>query len=70
MKTIKNKQTPWGISQNCIHIADGIDFHSTAGHGGIELSISRQKIVEKKFPNFKTFCGERNWYEEDCDCFF
>lgn len=62
-----NKMTPWGESQFSHVIADGIVEHATAGHGGIHLSEARLNIVKQKHPNFKTFCGKPNWFEEDCD---
>jgi hypothetical protein len=64
MKTIKN--SPWGQVQHDNHIADGIVFVSTAGHGGFHLSPERHAAVRAKFPAFSTFAGGP-WYEEDCD---
>lgn len=60
--------TPWGLSQSSRKIAPGIMFYSTAGHGGIHLSPTRQKEMKEKFPDFITFLGDPAWWEEDCDC--
>ncbi len=59
--------TPWGPSQHIRKIADGIEFVSTAGHGGFRLSPERQQVLAKRFPKFKPFTGNRMWLEEDCD---
>ena len=56
--------TPWGPSQDAEVIADGITFHSTASHGGIHLSPTRQAQMPAYFRD--TFAGGP-WYEEDCD---
>lgn len=69
MKTVKCEtyvHTPWGPAQYLDTIADGIEFYSTAGHGGIKLSPERHAAVQQSYPNFTTFAGGA-WYEEDCD---
>jgi hypothetical protein len=64
---LEKVETPWGVSYTPETIATGIISHSTASHGGIELSPDREAEVQKKFPGFMPFCGRRGWYEEDCD---
>lgn len=59
-------QTPWGPSQTRTHFAPGIDFYSTAGHGGFHLDEERQGEFDRALPLFETFAGGP-WYEEDCD---
>lgn len=59
--------TPWGSAQHVTKIADGIEFVSTAGHGGFCLSNERQQVLAQRFPKFKPFTGNRMWLEEDCD---
>lgn len=39
--------TPWGPSQGATVYADGVVFHSTAGHGGFLLSIDRNRKVDQ-----------------------
>lgn len=51
--------TPWGPSQGATVYADGIIFHSTAGHGGFHLSPERNATVH---PMLRAANG---FYEED-----
>jgi len=51
--------TPWGVTQGATVYADGVQFHSTAGHGGIKLSAERNRKVH---PMLRAKGG---WYEED-----
>ncbi|KPH78316.1 DUF7007 domain-containing protein [Bosea vaviloviae] len=53
-------QTPWGMSQGTTLYADGVESHSTAGHGGFKLSAERNEHVH---PLLR---AEGGWYEEDC----
>jgi len=53
--------TPWGPSQTSVKIAPGIMQYTTASHGGIHLSPSKNKRV----PDYLRH--EDGWYEEDCD---
>lgn len=53
-------QTPWGVSQGMTVYAEGVEFHSTAGHGGFKLSAKRNGQVH---PLLRVMDG---WYEEDC----
>lgn len=39
--------TPWGPSQRTAVYADGVVFHSTAGHGGFLLSPDRNRKVHQ-----------------------
>ena len=50
-------QTPWGISQGATVYAEGVESHSTAGHGGLKLSAERNGRVD---PLLRTKDG---WYE-------
>lgn len=52
--------TPWGISQSATIYADGVVSHSTAGHGGFELSPERNVRIH---PSLRAANG---FYEEDC----
>ena len=58
------KNTPWGKPQNVETIAEGINFYSTASHGGYHLSHARMNQVPIYLQN--TFAGGA-WFEEDCD---
>jgi hypothetical protein len=53
-------QTPWGISQSTTVFVEGVESHSTAGHGGFKLSAERNGHVH---PLLRAKDG---WYEEDC----
>lgn len=51
--------TPWGPSQVATVYAEGVVYHSTAGHGGFHLSAERNRHVH-------TMLRSRGgWYEED-----
>ena len=64
----KSAYTPWGPSQWSETLAEGIAIHSTAGHGGIELSPERQKQLPKWLKTFESgFCAKPRWWEEDCE---
>lgn len=52
--------TPWGEADHVESVADGIDFVSTASHGGYKLSRDRNATIP---PVFRQRSG---WYEEDC----
>ena len=58
--------TPWGPSQSSTEIAPGITFHSTASHGGYELSPARVASMPKPLREFQPWAGP-GYYEEDCD---
>lgn len=53
--------TPWGTSQGATRYAEGILFHSTAGHGGFHLAPERNARIH---PALRAADG---YYEEDCD---
>ncbi len=53
--------TPWGMSQHTIVYAEGVECHSTAGHGGFKLSAERNRKVH---PMLRSAGG---WYEEDAE---
>ena len=61
-------KTPWGESQVIDKFAEGIEFVSTAGHGGMKLSADRNSKVPYSWRQ-NSFNGDglRGWYEEDCD---
>jgi hypothetical protein len=54
-------RTPWGASQGATLYAEGIEQHSTAGHGGFKLSAERNRKVH---PTLRSRGG---WYEEDAE---
>lgn len=56
--------TPWGESQTIENVALGIDFISTASHGGYMLSQERSDTMPNEL---KPFTGNRRYWEEDCD---
>ncbi len=51
--------TPWGMTQQCYHYAEGILCHATASHGGFHLDEVRNALVHETLRN------EGGWYEED-----
>ncbi|MDA9537454.1 hypothetical protein ACM41_15005 [Bradyrhizobium sp. CCBAU 21362] len=53
--------TPWGASQGATLYAEGIERHSTAGHGGFKLSAERNRKVHP------TLRSKGGWYEEDSE---
>ena len=53
--------TPWGPSQIVEQVAPGIQFVSTAGHGGFKLEPMLNAQVPKRIRN------RGGWYEEDCE---
>lgn len=52
--------TPWGTSQGATIYAEGVECHSTAGHGGFKLSVERNRQVHA------TLRVKGGFYEEDC----
>ena len=63
--TLTLVSTPWGPAQGSRNIAEGITFHTTSSHGGIELSPTRL-AMPAELRNSPPWAGE-GWYEEDCD---
>jgi hypothetical protein len=53
--------TIWGTSQQSYRYADGILCHSTAGHGGFQLSAECNTQVNATLRN------DDGWYEEDAE---
>ena len=53
------KRSIWGTVQYQHNYAEGIDFVSTAGHGGFKLDRKRNAKIPKAFRM------EGGWYEED-----
>ena len=53
--------TPWGAAQTSKQLARGIMSYTTAGHGGIHLSPTRNMVV----PEYMR--STDGWYEEDCE---
>ena len=60
-KTAQPARSPWGVVQDAVERAPGVWQVSTAGHGGVKLSPSRNK----KVPAVARAAG--GWYEEDAD---
>lgn len=59
--------TPWGAPQDVSPKADSIVFFSTAGHGGYWLDSVRFAELKRKFPDWVSFGGNEQWFEEDSD---
>lgn len=56
-----HSSTPWGSSQGITQYADGVTFHTTAGHGGFHLAAEYNRRVPS------TLRTEAGWYEEDAE---
>jgi hypothetical protein len=54
-------QTPWGQAQTVNKLSDHIVQVTTAGHGGIHVSQSRNRQIHQVWRQAK------GWYEEDCE---
>jgi hypothetical protein len=60
-------QTPWGISDDVTHFAEGIWFYTTPSHGGFRLSAERLlELPEALRKTNLNYCGAQ-WFEEDCE---
>jgi hypothetical protein len=62
-------QTPWGISDDVTHFAEGIWFYTTPSHGGFRLSPARLLEMPaelRKGDGMRQYCPA-NWFEEDCE---
>lgn len=55
------KHSPWGAVQDIKEYATGIQFVTTAGHGGFKLDKKRNASMPEPFRN------KGGWYEEDCE---
>ena len=53
--------TPWGVSQSVTQIARGIRRVSTAGHGGVLLSPTKNALIPEYMRD------DSGAYEEDCE---
>ena len=56
--------TPWGPGQTLYQIAEGVQYITTASHGGLLLSDERVKELP---PSYKPFTKDKKWAEEDRD---
>lgn len=56
-----NTTTPWGPAQTERSIAPGLTSYTTAGHGGIHVSVGRNREVHAAWRN------PEGWYEEDLE---
>ena len=54
--------SPWGAVQYGSVLADGIISVSTAGHGGVRISVERLRQMPPALRN-----GRHRWFEEDCE---
>jgi hypothetical protein len=54
-------KTPWGKAQSAQEVITGMYFVTTAGHGGMKLSIKLNKLIPDYMRN------QGGWYEEDID---
>jgi Domain of unknown function (DUF7007) len=59
--------TPWGPSQTAEEILPGVTEVTTAGHGGIALSMERFKAMPQVLRDWRSSYSPRGWYEEYCD---
>lgn len=64
-RTTPPTYTPWGQTQTCHALGDGIFTVTTAGHGGIWLSPERMKALPEVCRS--TPYSKGGWFEEDCD---
>lgn len=55
--------TPWGKAQQSTKVGDGVVWHSTASHGGFQVTAKLPKPLQEFVP----FTRKAGWYEEDCD---
>lgn len=60
-EVIVQVNTPWGASQGATLYAEGVMFHSTASHGGFQLTPGRNASIHPKLRRPKGF------YEEDAE---
>jgi len=57
-------ETIWGHTQTIEELAPGIQFVTTASHGGVVLSDERKEQIPWAI---KPFTGDRRYWEEDID---
>lgn len=53
--------TPWGMSQSVSRFGLGVNFYSTARHGGFHVSEKINLMINRTWRN------DNGWYEEDCE---
>jgi hypothetical protein len=53
--------TPWGTADYSEKVVRGIMQYGTPSHGGIHLSVGRQREMPE------VLRVDSGWYEEDCD---
>jgi hypothetical protein len=77
MRQIKvGDPSPWGTVQDVENLGDGLQFVSTASHGGVWVPSERVRDMPRELKLIATYV-ERSvgfvagvggrWYEEDCD---
>lgn len=65
---MKIQSSPWGSVQSQRELAPGIIQVSTAGHGGIWLSLERQvQLPAWALEVPSGYCPKPMWWEEDCE---
>lgn len=65
-KMLKNKETPWGFSQQAYAIGAGLIKYSTAGHGG--MFVPAEMLAEMPGGlRCNVYAGGGSWFEEDCE---
>ena len=64
-RTLKPRNSVWGLVQQATEHAPGMWFVSTASHGGFMLSEERFQAMHPAF-RCNTYGGMRN-FEEDCE---
>lgn len=60
-------ETPWGVSQHITDYGEGIQFVTTASHGGFFLSHEAIARMPESLRAIRPWAGNTGWYEEDCD---
>lgn len=63
----RNDSSPWGPVQQATEVTPGIEFVSTASHGGYRLDSSHLAEFERRVPGWASTYSSRGWFEEDCD---
>ncbi len=68
-KPKEGSQSPWGTIDGVTDILPGMWFVSTPSHGGIKLSLERQKQIPEYLRTGKRAVPDtgKSWYEEDCE---
>lgn len=60
-------KTPWGPAQTADVIKRGVTFVTTAGHGGLRVSVGvARKALSAAAVRCAEFWGGYYWFEEDC----